>query len=103
MNKSLRLFIVFIVCVTASSFLNAEYRAYQYEVRPAEENRNERYIVTSTLNPTSFPAYHGGGAALKITLLKSWMCMGYTGGYQDFCPSPQNEFVQKQEQQEELP
>ncbi len=87
-----------------SSLLKAEYRVYQYEIRPLfEQIRNENYIITSTLSPKNFPTYHGGESSLKITLLKSWICKGYTGGFQGLCPSPQTEFIQEQKQSENSP
>jgi hypothetical protein len=70
---------------------HAEYRVYQYMVGP----KNKQFVVNdsgakpqrSTLNPVAFIAYHGGNSAVDVTLLRSWMCPGYTGK-KDFCPHP---------------
>ena len=61
--------------------LQSAYRVYQYQVRaknPFSFDYNN-YIVTSTLDPISYIAYHGGGNSLKIDLLRSWTCKGHTG------------------------
>ncbi|MBC7429427.1 MAG: hypothetical protein H7336_12490 [Bacteriovorax sp.] len=57
-----------------------EYRVYQYYVRTKIDNINpaNATIVTSTLNPTSYAAYHGGKLSLEVNLLRSWVCMGDT-------------------------
>ncbi len=69
----------------------AEYRVYQYMVMP----KTKQFVVNdtgaksqrSTLNPVSFLAYNGGAGAVDITLMRSWMCTGYTGR-KDYCPHP---------------
>lgn len=91
----LRVLILFILTCT-NCF--AEYRVYQYLVK---SNSNlpqdpDPYIVTSTLFPSAYLAYHGGPTALKIDLLKSWMCPGYTAFKAPHCPSP----IEKMEKQE---
>ena len=35
-------------------------------------------IVTSTLDPVSYAAYHGGNLTLEVNLLRTWQCMGNT-------------------------
>ena len=75
----------------------AEYRAYQYMVRPNPLLKFEKkyYLVRSTLDPVSYVAYHGGYNSLQVDLLNTWMCMGHTspvgkgngiGG--ELCPPP---------------
>jgi len=72
-------------------FAHAEYRVYQYMVSP----KTKQFVVNdsgarpqrSTLNPVAFIAYHGGNSAVDVTLMRSWMCPGYTGK-KDFCPHP---------------
>jgi hypothetical protein len=64
-----------------SSFnLCAEYRVYQYFTQTKLQNlTNVPYeIVTSTLDPKSYVAYHGGPESLEVKLLRSWMCFGNT-------------------------
>lgn len=34
--------------------------------------------MTSTLNPISYVAYHGGNDSIEVNLLRSWQCMGDT-------------------------
>ena len=35
-------------------------------------------LVTSTLNPLAYVAYHGGRESVEVNLLRSWQCMGDT-------------------------
>ncbi len=66
----------------------AEYRVYQYSVSTRTISRSpSSHLVTSTLDPVSYTRYHGGSDALKVDLLKTWMCKGHTGG-RDHCPDP---------------
>lgn len=69
----------------------AEYRVYQYMVMPKTQafvvNDTGAKTQRSTLNPVAFIAYNGGAGAVDVTLLRSWMCPGYTGK-KDFCPHP---------------
>lgn len=74
----------------------AEYRVYQYlikNINPSTPDElspkadKEAQIVTSTLDPISYRAYHGGGSTISVSLLKSWMCYGYTGKSTHYCPS----------------
>ena len=79
-----------------------EYRVYQYEVFPAyPEIKNEAYTVTSFLDPISFLAYRGGNGSLKLHLLRTWMCRGYTGAYKSVCLSPAKEFSSTTQVEEE--
>lgn len=69
----------------------AEYRVYQYLVKPkltsSMVTAMDARTVRSTLNPVSFIAYQGGETAIDATLLRSWMCPGSTAR-RDFCPHP---------------
>lgn len=69
---------------------HAEYRVYQYVVksRLKAPHAEKGYVVTSTLDPVSYIAYHGGQDSIKVDLLRTWMCMGYTGQGQAICPAP---------------
>ena len=64
----------------------AEYRVFQYYVRSKTQgiNPGNATLVTSTLNPTSYAAYHGGKLSIEVNLLRSWVCMGNTSK-QDVC------------------
>jgi hypothetical protein len=69
---------------------NAEYRVYQYFVKstyPKTEDQ-KAYIITSTLDPISYQAYHGGKDVIKIDLVRSWICLGHTGQKRETCPPP---------------
>jgi len=70
---------------------HAEYRVYQYLVRPKTKeflvNDSGAKTQKSTLNPVSFIAYNGGASAIDVTLLRTWMCPGNTGK-KDYCPHP---------------
>jgi len=71
----------------------AEYRVYQYYVkaRNFQLQDSQAYLVTSSLDPQSYIAYHGGYDSLKLDLVRTWVCPGYTGrahnDYQ-YCESP---------------
>jgi hypothetical protein len=57
-----------------------EYRVYQYYVRSKIQNITSvpSEVVTSTLNPLAYIAYHGGNESIEVNLLRSWQCMGNT-------------------------
>ncbi len=78
----------------------AEYRVYQYLIknRDTYQEKDISYQELSTLNPVAYVAYHGGGETIKVDLLRTWICPGYTGKKQEFCPSPYEE-LQKQQQE----
>ena len=68
--------------------VNAEYRVYQYMVAPKDPGRSpSSHVITSTLDPVSYIHYHGGSDALRVDLLKTWMCKGHTGG-KEICADP---------------
>jgi hypothetical protein len=75
----LKIIVSIILCIYSLSLL-AEYRVYQYYSHSKIQNlTNPPYeIVTSTLDPKSYIAYHGGPESLEINLLRSWMCVGNT-------------------------
>ncbi len=58
----------------------SEYRVFQYYVRPKIQNLTAvaAELVTSTLNPIAYVAYHGGNESIEVNLLRSWQCMGDT-------------------------
>lgn len=47
----------------------------------------QSYLTTSTLDPVSYMAYHGGSESIEVDLLRSWICLGNTAKEQ-FCPAP---------------
>jgi hypothetical protein len=74
-----------------SSQVFAEYRAYQYLVKTSDPyavttKAAPQYIV-STLNPQMYKSYHGG-SFIKIDLLRTWICPGYTGSRLKVCDHP---------------
>lgn len=68
------------LCTFFSANLFAEYRVYQYYIKSKVKNLDQvsSYLVTSTLDPKSYIAYHGGSDSIELNLLRSWMCMGNT-------------------------
>ena len=81
---------VFFFSILSAPTALSEYRVYQYEIIPPNGTRPEEgYVVTDTLDPTSFPAYHGGQASSEIRLLRTWMCRGFTGEHRSHCRSPE--------------
>lgn len=83
--------LVFIVSFFALSSAQAEYRVYQYLVKPknmaAMVTQVQARPVRSTLNPVAFLSYHGGKSAVDITLMRSWMCPGSTAR-KEYCIHP---------------
>lgn len=65
----------------------AEYRVYQYYVSSKYKRPDEQrpYLVTSTLDPVSYIAYHGGQESIKVDLLRTWPCPGHTGAGKPMC------------------
>lgn len=84
-----KVFIILIVA-TFSGLAAAEYRVYQYYVKSRYKLNHDQkgYLVTSTLDPVSYLAYHGGHEGLKIDLLRTWTCPGHTGDGRPLCSSP---------------
>ena len=75
----------------------AEYRVYQYLVKPrntlAMVTAAEARHVRSTLNPVAFLAYHGGASSVDATLMRSWMCPGSTAR-KEYCLHPSERVAQ---------
>ena len=64
-------------------------------VKPAPSLAPEKsHLVSSTLDPVSFIALNGGNALSKVSLLRTWKCLGYTGGMKPLCPSPDELLIQ---------
>ena len=95
MKKGKRTAIFFLGFLSVTSSL-AEYRVYQYYVRSAVTSPRDAnsYMVTSTLHPVAYQAYHGGVQSLRVDLLHSWMCFGSTSR-RPVCPSPLEELQKK--------
>ena len=76
MKKSASLFVLILISWPTW----AEYRVYQYYVRSKVLNLTPSHetLITSTLDPKTYVAYHGGRDSIEINLLRSWMCMGNT-------------------------
>ncbi len=82
---------LFLIISCASVEAKAEYRAYQYLVKNndpyALATKASAQMIVSTLNPSVFQSYHGGNY-IKLELLRTWMCPGYTGKGQRVCDHP---------------
>lgn len=94
--------IIFIPLLFLSFFLYSpstfsEYRVYQYLVKNKNLNEKDKvldsksYFVTSTSDPTTYLAYHGGSETLKIDLLKTWVCRGSTANKDSYCEGPSDQ------------
>ena len=72
------------------TIVRAEYRVFQYYVKSKFETPSDvnSYLITSTLDPVSYMAYHGGSDSIKIDMVRSWKCLGFTGQGMNTCPSP---------------
>jgi len=80
--------IIIILCLLPKlSF--GEYRVYQYYVKSKYKTPYDSgsYLVTSTLDPVSYVAYHGGSDSITIDMLKTWTCKGNTSK-EETCKGP---------------
>lgn len=68
----------------------AEYRVYQYLVKSTHYKAQDQdaYMVTSSLDPVSYKAYHSGSINISVDLMRTWICPGYTGTNMPYCSSP---------------
>ncbi len=82
-----KLALTFLIILSHSA--GAEYRVYQYVVKARNPFSIDQksFMVTSTLDPQSYLAYHGGRSTLMIDLIRTWMCKGNTSR-QEYCESP---------------
>lgn len=73
----------------------AEVRVYQYLVLNNVDTTADALdqIMTTTLNPTAFVAYHGGEQVVSVDLLRTWMCFGNTSK-KNLCPPPMSKLDQ---------
>ena len=87
MRKSLCLLIFMAIIVFQKA--HAEYRVYQFTVKARSPYSIDQktHLVTSTLDPQSYKAYHGGSETLSIDLVRTWMCRGNTS-HQELCTPP---------------
>ena len=88
--------VIFFLSFSISISSLAEYRVYQYYVRSTVPSVRDKksYMITSTLDPVAYQAYHGGVASLRVDLLHSWMCFGSTS-QRPICPSPLKKLQEK--------
>ena len=84
-------FVLLFFLISPSRF--SEYRVYQYSIKNLNSPLKDRkgYMITSTLDPISFLAYHGGPRSLSLDLMRTWMCFGSTA-QKKICPSLREEF-----------
>lgn len=89
-NLAFGFFIFNLLLVLMIEASHAEYRVYQYSIKPKKlyEVDVKPYLVTSTLDPVSYVSYHGGRETVSVDLLRTWMCKGHTGQLRSYCPSP---------------
>lgn len=85
--------------LTVLTFLSinsmAEYRAYQYYIRPKVDKNQEvkAYLVTSALDPVSYNSYYGGSTSIEVDLLRTWICPGDTSRHKEICRSPYKKYL----------
>lgn len=94
--------LAFIVLFFTSASVAAEYRVYQYVIkaRNSFSINQKSYMVTSTLDPQSYLAYHGGPTTLKIDLIRTWVCKGNTSK-KEYCESPYSQMKRETASQAE--
>lgn len=92
--------LLIVLCFCSIRFLRAEYRVYQYIIESRNQvlkNKEQSFVVTSTLDPKSYVAYHGGVDVVQVHLLRTWMCPGDTSSKQKICQSPYKRLVSQGE------
>ena len=89
LKKQIILLIFLVTVVFWSGAGRAEYRVFQYLVKSKHfiPRDNRPYMVTSTFDPVTYLAYHGGESSLHIELLRTWMCYGDTS-LKKYCNPP---------------
>lgn len=90
------IFLFFFTCYSYLCF--SEYRVYQYHLKNKIKTANDApngYYILSTLNPVSYIAYHGGSKIVNVSLLRTWICPGFTGKGRNYCPSPYDQITEK--------
>lgn len=90
MKKLISSIALLFLCSTAL----AEYRVYQYYVKSKNTlvQDQQAYLVTSSLDPSSYVAYHGGEDSIEVDLVNTWICKGDTSN-REFCNSPYTELA----------
>ena len=99
----MRVIFIIIFCNICSQAF-AEYRVYQYYTHSIVQNltANPYELITSTLNPIAYKAYHGGPDTLEVNLLRSWVCKGNTARKEICTISDGNELESKLKEAEEF-
>lgn len=89
MSLSRSVILIIFLALMIMNGTHAEYRVYQYTVKARNPFSMDQksHVVTSTLDPQSYLAYHGGANTLKIDMVRSWMCYGDTSN-KEVCLPP---------------
>lgn len=92
----------FLILMAIATQVQAEYRVYVYQVqsRFPSDFQSKPHIVTSTLDPVSYLSYHGGETSIAVDLMRSWTCVGHTGGMQDYCKGPIERSIAQEKSQQ---
>ncbi len=80
----------FLIILGTTTAALAAYRGFQYLVKNTALKAQDQnaYLAVSTLDPISYRAYKAGSINIKVDLMRTWVCPGYTGMNQDYCASP---------------
>lgn len=94
MKKNLLRLLISSILLLSSTLAFAEYRVYQYYVKAKNSFKKDpsAYLVTSSLDPTSYISYHGGAQSIEIDLVNTWVCKGNTSK-KELCNSPFTEMA----------
>lgn len=83
--------IIKLMLISLISFsAQAEYRVFQYYIKSQNKYSMDReaYLITSTMDPVTYQAYHGGADSIDVDLVRTWNCPGDTSQFKSICPSP---------------
>lgn len=83
--------------ISLPQLAKAEYRVYQYIVKNKVSDPKDQkpgVIKTSTFDPVSYIAYHGGASLITVDLLRTWQCPGHTGK-KTICESPYSKLTEE--------
>jgi len=82
--------------ISSTSTAMAEYRVYQYVYKNKIEQMGEQtkpQLITSTLSPVTYIAYHGGSNLISLDLMRTWICPGHTGNKKEICANPYSKLI----------
>jgi len=81
-----------------NSMAIAEYRVYEFALKDHSniDDQPTSQIIRSTLPPRTYLTYYSAHGNLKVDLMRTWICPGYTGRFKNLCNSPYDKFLKEE-------